>query len=241
MNSLARFLNVDERKGRPSDIALRLRAIIYCVFQPSQFGYLRKRNQTLRNKKTSLDEGMPWVTYNAARFLRSRLAKDAKVFEYGAGGSTIFFADRGCSVESVEHDKEWYDLVKEKLRRNKKVHMHFKPPQASAKPPAAYRSSRYTEHHFKQYVQAINPFGDETFDLVLVDGRARVGSAQAAIPKIKPSGFLMLDNSERADYGPIFKELQGWKRWDFYGIGPFELLMWQTTLWQKPKKKRSKS
>jgi hypothetical protein len=58
---------------------------------------------------------LPWVTYSFIDFIKTRLGKDFKIFEYGSGNSTLFYAQRVARVVSVEHDEEWYKkIVKEK-------------------------------------------------------------------------------------------------------------------------------
>src|SRR5215471_8978373 len=49
----------------------------------------------------------PWLTYGAIKFLSGVLRCDMRVLEYGIGGSTLFFLERGCNVISIEHDPEW--------------------------------------------------------------------------------------------------------------------------------------
>ena len=41
---------------------------------------------------------------------------------------------------------------------------------------------------------------DASLDLVVVDGRARVECARRAMPKVKPGGLLLLDDTSRERY-----------------------------------------
>src|SRR5262249_26106778 len=54
-----------------------------------------------------LSDGLPWMPFPAIEFLETLLTPDAKVFEFGSGGSTIFFAARVCELVTVEHDADW--------------------------------------------------------------------------------------------------------------------------------------
>ena len=63
------------------------------------------------HRKESIDaqgEPIPWITYPAIEFLSRHLPKNVRVFEYGCGNSTYWWAERAASVISIEHDPEWY-------------------------------------------------------------------------------------------------------------------------------------
>ena len=62
---------------------------------------------------------------------------------------------------------------------------------------------------------AILEFPEDSFDFVLIDGRARVECAYNALSRVRPGGFLLLDNSEWEKYAPIFAAAAGWTRLDF--------------------------
>jgi hypothetical protein len=178
------------------------------------------------------------VTYDALRRLESMVTPTMRVFEFGAGGSTVFFATRAAEVVSVEHDAGWQRLVREELADRSNIeHILAEPePRVPGDSPGSL-SRNYPDHHFTTYTHSIDRFDDGSFDLVLVDGRARVASAQHAYAKVRPGGWLVLDNSERADYGQIFTDLAGagWDRTNYFGIGPYENLLWQTTVFARPK------
>ncbi|MFH0879142.1 MAG: hypothetical protein V2A34_05480, partial [Lentisphaerota bacterium] len=59
---------------------------------------------------SSVDAGgkpIPWITYSALQFLESRIRKDFRVFEYGCGNSTLWWANRVQQVTSCESDEQW--------------------------------------------------------------------------------------------------------------------------------------
>src|SRR6185295_5406354 len=65
----------------------------------------------------SLSDKQPWLPYNATRFLSETLHDGARVFEYGAGGSSLFFASRGAARVTVEHDREWLERTSREMER----------------------------------------------------------------------------------------------------------------------------
>ena len=61
----------------------------------------------LVTRRSPIELQLPWFSYSAIDFLKIFLRKTHRVFEFGSGGSTLFFADRCASVESVEEDPSW--------------------------------------------------------------------------------------------------------------------------------------
>ena len=55
-----------------------------------------------------LRDGLPWMVFPAIDFIENLLSKDSSVFEYGAGGSSMFYASRVKELVSVEHDSVWF-------------------------------------------------------------------------------------------------------------------------------------
>jgi hypothetical protein len=67
------------------------------------------------------------------------------------------------------------------------------------------------------YAAFIDRFPDHSFDLVIIDGRARAACIQHAIPKVKKGGYLLVDDSERYDLSKIRYQ----KRTDLSGHVPY--------------------
>ena len=191
-----------------------------------------------RDGASPMADESPWMTFPALAFLKEVLRPDMRVFEWGSGGSTLFFARRAKQVVTVEHNAEWA----EKVRAACAAHSHVLiehippddvPPTADFDPtdPAAFFSSESTS--FRRYATHIAAFPDAHFDLVVVDGRARPSCLQQAIPKLKPGGTLVLDDAERPCYARACSLLDAWPMKDFTGpcryVAPFK----QTVAWRK--------
>ena len=67
-------------------------------------------------RKEPLDYKLPWYSYTAINFLNTYLKKDMTVFEWGCGGSTLFFAERCKHVFCVESCDNWADRIAETLK-----------------------------------------------------------------------------------------------------------------------------
>jgi predicted O-methyltransferase YrrM len=205
------------------------------IFQDrSQARFYLKNLLSVKYKYNSLKHEMPWITYGSIEWIEKYLSKDMRVFEWGSGGSTIFFARRVREVVSIEHDYNWYIKVKKHLKEknlNQNVEEIFKKPQKRHKI-RRYKSinKKYKNYSFKEYCLSISKYPDEYFDLILVDGRARADCMKEALKKVKKGGCIVLDNSERKRYWKNIKNLQRLKRIDFKGIGPLNSYSWQTTI-----------
>ncbi|MCA6075226.1 class I SAM-dependent methyltransferase [Fulvivirga sedimenti] len=143
---------------------------------------------------------VPWTSPASIAIFRKILSSDMKGFEYGSGGSTLFFAKLLNHLVSVEHDTGWYRKVEDQIKGLSNVDYELIPPKLNSGKPD------YTE-----YSDYILQFPENSFDFVLVDGRNRVQCCKNAIDRLKPGGILVLDNSEREYYAEVFELLKGWK------------------------------
>jgi hypothetical protein len=189
-----------------------------------------------------LDAAVPWLTFNAIDELRRRLPPNAVVFEYGSGGSTLFWLKHRAHCTSVEHDARWFALVRQRVGSNARHDYRLVPPDAEqpartdqdAADPKAYRSidAAFRQHTFKAYARQIDEFPNGHFDVVLVDGRARPSCLMHAAPKVKRGGLLILDNAERDYYTAQAKSyLRDFERAEFFGAGPSVNAMWRTDIY----------
>tara|TARA_B110000285_G_scaffold235135_1_gene315055 strand:+ start:828 stop:1550 length:723 start_codon:yes stop_codon:yes gene_type:complete len=193
--------------------------------------------------KNPLDIKLPWINYKGISFLNKHVKQGMNVFEFGSGGSTKFWIGKGCKVFSVEHDKEWYNLVlksftEEEITKHK---IFLKEPEQldlieyDFSDPDHYTSSSLKK--FKNYATVIDEFDNNFFSLILIDGRARPSCIKHAIPKLKRGGYLILDNSDREYYSSnikIKKLLEPLvKAFDTIGPGTYTMMFWQTTIWQR--------
>lgn len=148
--------------------------------------------------------GLPWFCLPATRFLDRQIRSGMQVFEWGSGASTLFFARRGCSVTSAEHDTEWAARSRARL--------------------ASYADVDVLEFDAADdaYVTSIDAFPSRTLDLVAVDGRRRCDCFRRALSRVKPGGWLILDDSERPQYRSCLEDVleEDWEVRHFEGPRP---------------------
>lgn len=207
------------------------------------FRYYRRWKKCLENPDV-LGNGIPWINFPAIDFLESHHRPDMRVFEYGGGASTLFWASRVKTVTTVEHNEQWVVNLATKLRqfRIENVEVHH----ISSEPDPDFGQKRIASltdyisddplhqgKHFERYVNKILEFPDAHFDIVVVDGRSRPSCIAAAKSKVKSGGILLLDNTERHYYlsetWPLLRQ-QGWARLDFFGPVPYLYHFCKTTV-----------
>ncbi|TAE16651.1 MAG: FkbM family methyltransferase [Bacteroidetes bacterium] len=143
---------------------------------------------------------LPWFSYPFIKFLSPRLKTSFTVFEYGAGNSTLWFAERVKQVKSVEHEANWVQKLATKLPAHAKVvHQNIEIPE------------NYANEIAKEGL---------LYDIVVIDGRERNRCAEACLPYLSPQGVIILDNAERESYLPARQMLaeKGFKCIDFWGM-----------------------
>ncbi len=173
----------------------------------------------------NLEQGLPLMPFSATKYLEKFLKPEMSVFEWGSGGSTLFFAIRAGSIVTVEHDSSWYRKVSGKVAGlgMKNVELKFVPPEPVEPGGIALIGSDRSKGDFSTYCQFIRKYDtSKPFDIVVVDGRARNDCVKEAVPYVAPGGVIILDDSERVSYRRALQYLGGlgWKRSDFTGLKP---------------------
>jgi hypothetical protein len=162
--------------------------------------------------KEPIDLSLPWITIDAKNYIVNwSKGKRKIVFEYGMGGSSLFFLSFCDKLFSVDHDSTWFhktnDLIKIKGFTNwdgylKEPTFNSQVIYGNCSNPDLYESDddMYNNMNFKDYVTIIDQFPDNYFDLILIDGRSRPSCIKHSISKVSNGGLIVIDNSERNYY-----------------------------------------
>ncbi len=145
---------------------------------------------------------LPWWTYRAIDIVDAWLLArphPIRVFEYGSGASTVWLARRVDEVYTVEHHLGFADHMAPVLSALPGVTVIRQPGLTSASPRIGSQKSGHDGLDFYDYVHAIDGV-DSTFDLVVVDGRAREACLTAAMGKLAQDGLIVFDNTKRRRY-----------------------------------------
>jgi len=161
-------------------------------------------------------EELPWFTYGAIHFLTPRLSSDHTVFEYGSGNSSMWLSKKVKEIISVEHDRNWYTQMKDKFEQQLNMKYLFKDLE-----PGDYHDQ------ILKY--------DKEFDIIIIDGRNRVKCCLNSLAALKDGGVIIWDNSDRERYneGYSFLISNGFRKLDFWGMGPINSYAWCTSIFYK--------
>jgi predicted O-methyltransferase YrrM len=164
----------------------------------------------------------PWIVPAAIGFLRRRIRSSWSVLELGAGRSTPWFARRAGRVISLEDNEFWHDWVVERLALDglANVDLRLRPVEA--------------------FADEIETLPDRAFDLVVMDflespDVTRTDVLKSAMERVRPGGYLLLDDSDRPGYAAAFDLLAGWRFRKFVGVKDGWPEVCETGIFRRPK------
>ena len=154
-------------------------------------------------------------------------------------------------VVSVDHDIEWVENIRNQARPNNTI-VHVKmngPVEERFQPemerffaqglapmpgpdPGRNMRAGLLSREFAAYASELLRFPSGYFDIVVIDGMARVLTAWLAARQVKKNGFILFDNSDRIEYEKGYEILYNsrFKRIDFWGTGPVNSYEWCTSI-----------
>ena len=121
---------------------------------------------------------VPTISFRARKVIASLLDEKSRVVEFGSGMSTPWLARRCGFLLSIEDDPRWFGEVQALLaaRGLAKVRLEMRDRETYA---------------------ALTGYPDAHFDFALVDGTDRAGCLRSVLPKLRPGGWIYLDNSDK--------------------------------------------
>ena len=118
---------------------------------------------------------IPMMSYSLVEYVMGLDLSDCDLLELGGGYSTDFWSRQAKSVLTLETDEQWAASLQ---RLNLGEYVEIRAIAADALPKA---------------IAGL----DRAFDGIIVDPNTnRYGCAKASIGRLKPGGFIILDNSE---------------------------------------------
>ena len=177
--------------------------------------------KALIDRLTGRYKFIPWIVPEAVSFLQRRMNQNWKVFEFGSGWSTIWYARHCKKITSIEDNIAWYKVVEDRVLKSHIDNCELK----------LVNQEKFTD--------VISAFPDESFDLIVVDGSeenkdSRVKAILSSMDKIKKGGYLLLDDSDRPQYRSVPEILSGWKLHQFTGVKPVPCMAIETSIYQRP-------
>ena len=178
-------------------------------------GALDKMGYTdsLRTKRPMRTDGrpFPWFTYPAILYLDQLDLRDKRVFEWGCGYSSLYFATCCQTVRSIECHADWMDEVRRQQSPNMELLLR----------PA------------DRFAEAIDEFPD-SYDIILIDAERRLDCAARAVQHLSKNGLIIVDNSDNCPKTCAFLREKDLIQIDFYGFGPVCIVQWVTSFFLAP-------
>ena len=206
-------------KRTPLALALRMSLLtVNLLFSPHPLDCVVWYRSMLK-RRVPLSYPLPWITFDATRAIQKHLSPRSTMFEFGGGNSTLYWAQRCAAVHTVEGDLEWYAMLDKAIRERKMSNIFLMHEEEKGK-----------------YANAINASGQESYDVVVVDGDFRRECIHAAVPRIKRGGLLIVDNTDWHWFrnNPIAGIPSDWKFEVFQGYAPMIGHRSETTLYKRP-------
>jgi len=193
----------------------KLKAIVKLILEPKvlyklisfrAFGYLLETgwfNSFKSGKPVDNNlNPLPWFTYSAIDFLKSRLNDQLKVLELGSGNSTLFFAGRVGKVISIEHNEDWFKKILKEVPGNTEL---------------IYTDSKNVDEYLKPLSAK-----EEIFDVIIIDAIFRNESLKSCMKYTNEKSVIIFDDTDRKEYneGIAYAINNGFKQLEFSGIAP---------------------
>lgn len=133
-------------------------------------------------------------------FFINHLNSDMNVLEYGSGQSTREIAQKVKSIISIEHQANWYNKLINDIPNN--CNLILTPPNME------YTEGGHcgTYEQFKNYIESPIKYGP--YDLILIDGRARVSCVSIVHKMAKENTIIFVHDYHREEYKECEKYLK---------------------------------
>ena len=164
----------------------------------------------------------PWIVPAAIGWLGRRTRRHWRVLELGSGRSTVWLAKRTGSVLAFEDNEHWLERARALLADAGLVNVDLRGLPV------------------ERFVPEVKALEDAAYDLVVVDflesaEATRVDAVRVARPKLRPGGYLLLDDSDRPAYAEAFELLDGWRQRCFAGVKDGWPQAVETAIFRRPK------
>lgn len=156
---------------------------------------------------------IPGFNQDVIEKLERLINKKSRVFEFGTGGSTIWLAKRVGELVSVEYDPDWFRTLYDGILADfGSIPKHVKVTLKSQTQHNLWVISETTRQRIGlDFIESITSYPDDYFDLVLIDGRARMPCMLNARRKVRAGGTILLDDSQRAHYQYGIGQMADWE------------------------------
>lgn len=143
--------------------------------------------------KNRFDSFIPLMNEWEYKFIEKFLTKEDTLLEWGSGNSTLYFSGLVKKLISIEHDEDYYNVIKTTIDVNKPDNVelyHVEPTVRNQNIKRYDQLKDYIEFPVKQNFQ---------FSKILIDGRARKECAQFIFDHIDDNVIVFIHDFNHSD------------------------------------------
>lgn len=168
-------------------LSISLESLVFWLQRPDKIQY-RVRYWIWEK----LHPDQPWLCPGTVEFCKNHLSTSMSMLEFGSGRSSAWFSKRVSKLTSIEHDTDWYKLVKSNLEKENIANVNLR------LIPLDHPLSEPEKEFYDpcpRYVAVLDEFEDESLDFIIIDGHYRTTCARKCLNKIKSGGYLLIDDT----------------------------------------------
>jgi len=163
----------------------------------------------------------PWLSLAAVTYLDRLLDRRWLMLECGAGRSSPWYATRVGQIWSLESNEQWFEYVRELMEHH------------------GFGNHEVIFAPLETWPSRISCFPDRSLDIAVVDhdetaSFTRLAAIGALKSKVRPGGVLMLDDSDRPEFGDVKDILPGWDGHRVIGMKSSPLEAVETSFFRRP-------
>lgn len=156
--------------------------------------------ERLFKRKSRVNYGQIFMGPLEVNLILRNLDNKNTYLEYGSGGSTYNYPKFVKHAVSIEHDRDWCEKVRGRLANMSQLaHVDYRCSYVD-KGFRGYKTGGKTEGDyviFKEYVDQVDEAGYDLYDIVLIDGRARVDCSIKVLSYITQDTPVFIHDSTR--------------------------------------------
>eukprot|EP00192_Tetraselmis_astigmatica_P011542 CAMPEP_0117661920 /NCGR_PEP_ID=MMETSP0804-20121206/7789_1 /TAXON_ID=1074897 /ORGANISM="Tetraselmis astigmatica, Strain CCMP880" /LENGTH=352 /DNA_ID=CAMNT_0005468809 /DNA_START=73 /DNA_END=1130 /DNA_ORIENTATION=- len=134
------------------------------------------------------------------------LGSEKTMLEYGTGGSTKYYSRFVRHYYTIEHNQRFFEMMKPDLDALPNVVAHLEPVEKGYNGwTGGMNAGNYEQFH--NYVHAIDKLGVKHFDVVLVDGRARVACTVNALKYLHEDSVVLIHDFRGRSRGRRYNQV----------------------------------
>jgi hypothetical protein len=193
------------------DLSYPVRSLLG-VFQNLLFTYDLADSQQDTHTLSLFDkERCPKYTLPVIEYLDNLDLTACHVFEFGAGGSTLWWSNRSQTITAVDTSEKWLTDIRGKIDPSKVTLL--------------LRTSQTAPFSISETTMA-----RKEYDVILIDGAfSRYNAAKSAIKHLAPGGFILLDDGDWYTRTSQFLRANNLIQIDFHGPKPGDGAAWRST------------